>query len=359
MNFEGRTVALYGRFPPGARERLRVEISRRGGHALRDLTRRGDLLVVGSLAVALIDSGALAARISMARQRGVPVLGEQAFANALADEKPAAATLPLSNALAQTQLTHDDIDVLAAFDLVSVDGGAVRFADATVIRLAADLAGQGQSLGQAVAILLSARDQAPVGRHRIVVTSAGQPALQWQDGGRTTLKGQGWLPLDEDHPGLDDLFEAAALAEADGDLEEAARLYDQCARADRTDAIAPYNLANIRLAQGDPDQAVLGYQRALGRDPDFIEARYNLAQALEAVGKSGEAIAELGRVLAADPTHADAVFNLAQLTMQAGEVVNAKALYERFLSLNPSADWAATARKAILYCSTLESEPGR
>ena len=90
------------------------------------------------------------------------------------------------------------------------------------------------------------------------------------------------LPLDEDHASLDDLFEAAALAEASGELDEAARLYDLCARADRSDAIAPYNLANIRLAQGARDEAALAYQRALARDPRFVEARYNLAQALEA-----------------------------------------------------------------------------
>jgi hypothetical protein len=29
----------------------------------------------------------------------------------------------------------------------------------------------------------------------------------------------------------------------------------------------------------------------------------------------------------------------------------AKALYERYLALNPPAAWAATARKALLYCA--------
>ena len=105
-----------------------------------------------------------------------------------------------------------------------------------------------------------------------------------------------------------------------GELDEAARLYDLCGRADRSDAIAPYNLANIRLAQGAHAEAVLGYQRALARDAGFIEARYNLAQALEARASWKTAAAELGRVLEADPTHADAVFNLAQLRMKAGEL---------------------------------------
>src|ERR1019366_7383509 len=106
----------------------------------------------------------------------------------------------------------------------------------------------------------------PVGRHRIVLTQSGEAALEWQEG-RTTLEGQVFLPLDEVHASIDELFEAAALAEASDDLDEAARLYDTCTRADRSDAIAPYNLANIRLAQGFSDQAVLAYQQALARDP--------------------------------------------------------------------------------------------
>ena len=55
-------------------------------------------------------------------------------------------------------------------------------------------------------------------------------------------------------------------------------------------------------------------------------------------------------MLAADPTYADAVFNLAQLRMKAGEMGEAMALYERYLRLGPPEAWAATARKAILYC---------
>ena len=201
-------------------------------------------------------------------------------------------------------------------------------------------------------ILTRARDVAPIGRHRIILTPSGSAALQWDDG-LTTLEGQGYLALDEDGANLDDLFEGAALAEASGELDEAARLYDQCGRADRNDAIAPYNYGNILLGQGAHDQAVIAYQRALARDADFIEARYNLAQALEAAGKPQAAASELDRVLEAEPTHGDALFNLAQLRMKAGEVGEAKTLYERYLALGPPDRWAATARKAIVYCAAL------
>jgi tetratricopeptide (TPR) repeat protein len=231
-----------------------------------------------------------------------------------------------------------------------LDGDACRFADAAVLRTAADLIGGGRSLADTVRILVRARDLSPSGRHRIVLNPAGEAVLEWADG-LTTLEGQGFLPLDEAHASLEDLFEAATLAEAEGDLDRAARLFDMCARADRRDAISPYNYANIRMAQGAHGPAALGYQTALARDGRMIEARYNLAQAFEAAGKLEAAATELARVLADDPDYADAVFNLAQLRMKAGAMGEAKGLYERYLALDPPEAWAATARKAILLCA--------
>ncbi|HEX5263856.1 MAG TPA: tetratricopeptide repeat protein, partial [Phenylobacterium sp.] len=325
MELGGRAVALYGRFLPGQRERLQREIVAAGGTAARDITDRSDLLVVGGLATALIDSGALVTRVLAARLRHLPVIGERAFAAALAGEVPAKATLPLSTALSNLAFTRRDVDVLAAFDLIRLERDNCRFADAEVIRSAARLVGAGRSLGETVRILTRVRDLAPRGRHKIVLTTAGEAALEWDDG-LTSLEGQGLLPFDEAHATLDDLFEAAAFAEAGGDLDEAARLYDLCARADRSDAIALYNLGNIRLAQHEYDQAALAYQRALARDGRLVEARYNLAQALEAGGKLDAAAVELERVVEAVPDNADAVFNLAQIRMERGDLASAKSL---------------------------------
>jgi tetratricopeptide (TPR) repeat protein len=351
MDVRERAIALYGRFSHGVRDRLAREIQAAGGLVARDLTRRSDVFVVGALATVLIDNGALAARLAAARARRLPVLSERAFAAAMSGKAaPRAATLPLATALADTRLTPAHAEVLAAFDLIALADGKVRFGDAAVIRTAAELAGRGRSFAEAVRILARARDLSPRGRHKIVLTATGQAALQWADG-LTTLEGQGVLAFDDTHAGLEDLFEAAELAEANGDLGEAARLYDLCARADRKDPIAPYNNGNIRLAEGDFDQAALAYQQALARDSQFVEARYNLAQALEASGKAEAAAAELGRVLAIDASHPDAVFNLAQLRMKAGAIAEAKALYESYLALDPPEDWARTARKAIQYCA--------
>ncbi len=343
MNPSGRTIALYGRFSSGARDRLQRRIIEGGGAVTRDLTRRSDALVVGAVAMAFIDSGALAVRLRTAKERGVPVLGERAFAGA---EPPVPTTLPLS----QTAFTRESAEILAAFDLIALDGDNIRFGDAAILRTATEILDHGRPLGDVVRILTRARDLAPLGRHKIVLTPSGEAALQWKDG-LTTLEGQGHLPLDDDNASLDDLFEGAAMAESEGELDDAARLYDTAGRADRADPIAPYNFANIRLAQGAHEEAILAYQRALSRDAGFVEARYNLAQALEAAGKLDEAAAELDRALAADPTYADAVFNLAQLRMAAGDLPAAQSLYARYLTLGPPPDWAATARKALLYCT--------
>jgi hypothetical protein len=213
MDLQGRTVALYGRFSPGARERLQQHIIRAGGLVARDLTRRTDVFVVGSLATALIDSGVLPGRLRAARERGLRIRGEAAFAAELAgDPTDVSATLPLSTALSGTTLTLDDAEILAAFDLIALTDGCCRFGDVAVVRSAAAQVDQGRSRAQAVRILMRARDLAPKGVHKIVLTASGEAALQWEDG-LTTLEGQGVLPLDA--TSLEDLFEAAAIAQAD------------------------------------------------------------------------------------------------------------------------------------------------
>jgi tetratricopeptide (TPR) repeat protein len=350
MELRNRSVALYGRFSAGTRERLQREITQSGGVVARDLTRRSDVFVVGALASALIDSGSLSKRIKLAKERRVPVVGERAFAALLAGETPEATTLPLVTALAPTRLTVADAGILAAFDLISLEDENVRFADAGVIRTAGELSEKRRSLADIVRILARARDLAPTGRHKVVLTSSGDAALKWESG-LTTLEGQGFLPLGE-HASVEELFEQAELKEAAGERDEAARLYDMCAYADRSDPIAPFNLGNIRLAEGKHDEAAIAYQRALARDADFVEARYNLALALEASGKQWQAAEELARILGLEPRHQDAVFNLAQILMRTGNLAEAKLFYERYLDLDPPPNWAALARKAITYCTS-------
>lgn len=352
MDLRGRSVAFYGRFSSGTRERLRSAVIQRKGSIARDLTRRSDALVVGALATSLIDNGRLGERLHKAFARGVPVFGERAFAAMLSGEEAEAATLPLSTALAPVSLDVDDARLLAAFDLIVLAGHKCRFADATVLRSAGELAKGTPSRAELVRILVRVRDAAPAGRRKLVITRQGDAALAWDDG-LTNIEGQGLLPLDVRQLNADELFEQAELAEASGNVDEAARLYDTCSTADRDDPIAPYNRGNILLAQEKAADALQAYQRALMRDPDFPEARYNMALALESLGRPTQARAELNEVLRREPDYEDAVFNLAQMLLKEGNVREAKTLYERYLALDPPSAWAVTARKAILYCSAL------
>jgi tetratricopeptide (TPR) repeat protein len=350
MDVRGKSVALYGRFSAGARERLAAEIGRLGGSAARDFTRRSRMLVVGAAATRLIDGGQLVTRLKAARQRKAPVYGERRFEALLRGEAEApAAMFPLAK-LEPDTLAREALDVLAAFDIIRIENDECRFSDVATLKTAAEILQAGRSLGEVVGILAEARDLAPKGRRKIVLGPHGEAALQWGEG-LTTLSGQFLLPLDESAASVEDLFEAAALAESNGDLDEAARLYDLSARVDKKDPIAPYNLGNLKLAQAAYEEAALAYRVALARDPHFVEARYNLAQAYEALGKHELASAELQQALEIEPAHLDALFNLAQLDLKRGDVKAAKARYEQYLAGGPPADWAVKARKAIAYCN--------
>ena len=161
MDLYRRSVALYGRFSPGQRDRLGREITQRGGFVARDLTRRSDVLVIGASSTALIDTGSLFSRVRTANTRQMPVWGERSFAAAIAnEERRETAMLPLAQALARTSLGHDDAALLAAFDLVVLENETCRFGDAGTLRTAADLLAQGRSRGEVVRILLRARHRA-------------------------------------------------------------------------------------------------------------------------------------------------------------------------------------------------------
>jgi thioredoxin-like negative regulator of GroEL len=62
-----------------------------------------------------------------------------------------------------------------------------------------------------------------------------------------------------------------------GDLDGAARLFDQVAEADPRNAIAVVGQARVALRRGDPDEARRLAEAALGIDPDEAAARALLA----------------------------------------------------------------------------------
>ena len=308
---------------------------------MRDLTRQTTLFVVGAGSSNMIANGRLGRRLAEARAREIAVFGETRLLAGLAGETPQESTLALARVAPIDPVLAD---VLNAFDLIALKGAQVRFEDADTIRTASSLDASGM---EPVAIIdsLLRRRQAPRGRHRLVTDSSGKAVLKW-DEGTSTLSGQFILPLD-DSDTLETLFEEALDAEAAGDLDAALRLYETCARADRKDSIAPFNLGNVQSAKGDPAAAKLSYERSIARDPDFAEAHFNLAGVLEALGDPAGAARHLRLALEKDPDFAEPLFNLAQLERAAGRFREAEDLFKVYLLRAGGTPLAEKAERAL------------
>ncbi|MEM7058513.1 MAG: tetratricopeptide repeat protein [Pseudomonadota bacterium] len=339
-----RQVALYGRFVQGDRALIVQQIKDAGGRIVNDLTRSTDCLIVGAGATNFIANGHLTERLAAARDRGVQVVPEARIDSILGEPSPEP-TLPVGNA---GYIPEPILDLLNAFGLIQLAKGMVRFADAQVLKSAIGLLAQSPDPRTLILTLLKHQD-APAGLHKLVTSDEGEPMLIWDDG-VTDLKGQGLLDL-ENSPPLDDIFEAAMMAEAEGDLRTADRLYATCTRAERKDPIAPFNRANVLVQLGDLPQAAVAYRQAIARDRSMAEAHYNLAGVLERQEDTTNAQAHLEAALKIEPGYADALFNLGQLHLQAGDAAQATRLFQQFLETSPSPYWERKARSALLLAS--------
>lgn len=339
---KAETVTLFGRFRLLPRTDIERLLAQRDIQSVKDLTRRTTVLAIGSGATNLISGGALSRRLTEARDRGIPVLSERRLLDRLHGASVNIGTLPVGRF--SEYASEDLVDLLNAFGLISLVDGKVRFQDADALRNAGQLEARGM---QPTRILeaLALRMTAPHGRHRIGVDAYGQAVLEWEDG-LTTFSGQGMLPLGE-AMGLDDLFDAGMEAEARGDLSKAQRLYEACARADRRDPVALYNLGNVCMALGDEKAAQLAFERAIARDPEFAEARFNLAGLLESQGAQNAALEELRKTVEIAPDFPDALFNLAQIELATGDLDAAEARFRDYISLTGSDGWQEKARKAL------------
>ncbi|NND42287.1 MAG: tetratricopeptide repeat protein, partial [Silicimonas sp.] len=122
---------------------------------------------------------------------------------------------------------------------------------------------------------------------------------------------------------------------------------EACARADRRDPVALYNLGNVCMALGDEKAAQLAFERAIARDPEFAEARFNLAGLLERQGAQNAALEELRKTVEIAPDFPDALFNLAQIELATGDLDAAEARFRDYVSLTGSDGWQEKARKAL------------
>lgn len=112
-------------------------------------------------------------------------------------------------------------------------------------------------------------------------------------------------------------------------------------------ATALTNLGNLRLLADDRDEAESLYRRAMAADATQPEAPYNLAYLLVERAERGEAVTLFRASLALRPDFAEAHFNLAMVLSELGDVPAARVHWRRYLDLEPSGPWSATARQHL------------
>ena len=118
----------------------------------------------------------------------------------------------------------------------------------------------------------------------------------WARSGRwaMTVTAPAVLPASADEP----RSVQAAIGLERVDAAAAVQAWEAIARRWPASRLAPFGLANLRLAQGDARAAADGFRAALAVDPAFADAWNNLARALDMLGEGAAARAAADRAVA-------------------------------------------------------------
>jgi hypothetical protein len=139
---------------------------------------------------------------------------------------------------------------------------------------------------------------------QVTLHSGDEPALRmgrdvfertWARSGRWAMAvtAPAVLPASADEP----RSVQAAIGLERVDASAAAQAWEAIAQRWPESRLAPFGLANLRLAQGDPRAAAEGFRAALAIDPAFADAWNNLARALELLGDRPAARAAADRAV--------------------------------------------------------------
>jgi tetratricopeptide (TPR) repeat protein len=360
IDFAGQTVTILGRLAALPNRVAAVAIGHRGGVARRALAQQTTLVAIGRQAAPQLADGRLQAKLGRADQIGAPCLSENALLRALdllPPAAPVAAAVRLDDLGDKAGLDSDLVRLLVLFDVIQPDeDGALGFRDLTAAREVGRLLADGLGLAAIVQGTADASggrfatDDHPLARLKLVCDDSGRLARRIE-GRLAELDGQLRLPLaNPGNPSVDEVFEAAEDAEQAGDLAAAEALYRLCVGLDRSDPIAPFNLANVLRERGRTSEAKSYLQLALAVDPKFADAWYNLALLLDAEGRKDLARAYYERASAVDPDYADPLFKLAKLHFDAGDLAKASRLWRRYLILDPDSEWSRRARNGLMLC---------
>jgi tetratricopeptide (TPR) repeat protein len=351
IDLAGRSVVFLGRLGRLPRRIAARCVTDRGGIPRRCLTRATHYAVVGRDASAWLAGNRLNAKLATARRVGAICLGEGDFLRGLALLPPLpkeGRTLTLDDLANAGGLDRDTLQLLVLLDILECEDGRFSFSSLSIVRTASRLMSEGAPLVTVCQSLLAHGHRQTAAA--LVRRPDGTIGMRW--GHQVAdLSGQLRLLLPEpESPSVDDLFEAAELAEEASDFAQAERLYRRCVDLDRTDPAAAFNLANLLRAQGRHGEAKVFFRLATEIEPGFAEGWYNLAHLLDLSGSTHEAEKAYGRALEADPNYADALFNAAMLHFRQDRYHEAATLWERYLAVDPKGEWARRARSGLAYC---------
>jgi tetratricopeptide (TPR) repeat protein len=145
----------------------------------------------------------------------------------------------------------------------------------------------------------------------------------------------------------EELLDAAAELDDDGQLDAAAEMYRAAMAAAGPRADACFLLAELLYRLGDLGGARERYFTAIELDEDFVEARANLGCVLAELGRRDLAVAAFEGALRFHPDYADVHYHLARTLDDLGRPDTAAEHWEQFLDLAPDSPWADQARARV------------
>jgi predicted O-linked N-acetylglucosamine transferase (SPINDLY family) len=147
---------------------------------------------------------------------------------------------------------------------------------------------------------------------------------------------------------LQHLYNLARLAQKDGNLAEAAKLYRQITGASPI-AEVMVNLGNVLAQQGNRQEALAQYDQALTQRGDFFEALFNRGNLHLESGRGQEALADYEKAVALRSDMAGLWNNRGTALRRLHRLEEALHSYERAVALAPTHVNALTNRAIALF----------
>ena len=146
---------------------------------------------------------------------------------------------------------------------------------------------------------------------------------------------QEFLAIERRHFGALNLYAIAATQL--GQIEDAERALRQAIEIDGTSEVSYYNHGTILRQLGRLDEALASFDRALAINPDSPDSWNNRGIVLKDLERPTDAIESFAQSLALRPNHAETLINQANTLAALGRQAEAIAAYQRALAIRPDA----------------------